>query len=205
MISTPVSIVKVGGSLLDWPDLPDRLTAFLDERRQANPAVLDVLICGGGPFVDTIRQLDHVHHLDDFAAHWLAIQAMNLASTVLLCLLPGAAGVHQLDAIGPDWPRKEIPLLVPSVAMEELEGRHPNPLPASWDVTSDSIAAWIAGTIRARSLVLLKSADLPPRPTREAAAQLGRVDPFFPLISSPIADVLYLNLRDPSASPVLLR
>lgn len=205
MIKAPVSIVKVGGSLLDWPDLPARLTAFLHERREADPAVLDVLICGGGPFVETIRELDRVHGLADFAAHWLAIQAMNLASTVLLCLLPGAVGVHQLDAIGRDWPRKEIPLLVPSVAMEELEANHPNPLPASWDVTSDSIAAWIAGTVRARSLVLLKSADLPPKPTRETAAQLGRVDPYFPLISSPIADVQYLNLRDPSASPVVLR
>lgn len=204
MISRPVSIVKVGGSLLDWPELPGRLAAFLDERRQANPAVLDVLICGGGPFAETVRRLDDIHGLGNFAAHRLAIQAMDLASTVLLCLLPGTAGVDRLRAIGPAWPPEDIPLLVPSIAVEELEESHPNPLPASWDVTSDSIAAWIAGTVRARSLVLLKSADLPPRSTRETAAQLGRVDPFFPLISAPVASVEYLNLRDLSASPVPL-
>ncbi|MHB1556764.1 MAG: uridylate kinase [Isosphaeraceae bacterium] len=204
MIPRPVSIVKVGGSLLDWPELPGRLAAFLDERRQTDPAVLDVLLCGGGPFAETVRRLDGLHRLGDYAAHRLAIQAMDLASTVLLCLLPGAAGVDRLRALGPGWPSDEIPLLVPSVVLDELEASHPNPLPASWDVTSDSIAAWIAGTVRARSLVLLKSADLPPRPTREAAARLGRVDPFFPLISAAVASVEYLNLRDPSASTVSL-
>ena len=62
----------------------------------------------------------------------------------------------------------DIPLLVPSVILDELEARHPSPLPPSWDVTSDTIAAWIAGQLRARSLVLLKSASLPPRHPRRS-------------------------------------
>lgn len=202
MISRPVSIVKVGGSLLDWPELPGRLAAFLDERRAANPDVLDVLLCGGGPFADTVRRLDGIHRLGPSPAHWLAIQAMDLASAVLRCLFPRMIAVDRFEAIGPPWPLEPIPLLVPSTALHELESAHPDPLPPSWDVSSDSISAWIAGKIGARSLVLLKSADLPPRPTRESAARFHRVDVCFPHASASLDSVEYLNLRDPSASPV---
>jgi hypothetical protein len=34
--------------------------------------------------------------------------------------------------------------------------READPLPHSWEVTSDSIAAWIAGAVGARRLVLIK-------------------------------------------------
>jgi aspartokinase-like uncharacterized kinase len=47
--------------------------------------------------------------------------------------------------------------------------RDADPLPHSWDVTSDSIAAWIAGEIGARELVLVK----PPHASGEL------VDPLF--------------------------
>jgi 5-(aminomethyl)-3-furanmethanol phosphate kinase len=46
-----------------------------------------------------------------------------------------------------------------------------DPLPHSWDVTSDSIAAWVAGSLGARQLVLVK----PPGAERLDEA----VDPYF--------------------------
>ena len=78
-------------------------------------------------------------------------------------------------------------MLVTSMILDELEEKQASPLPHSWDVTSDTIAAWIAGQLKAQSLVLLKSASLPPDATRDLAAQLKLVDPFFPLISSALA------------------
>jgi aspartokinase-like uncharacterized kinase len=54
-------------------------------------------------------------------------------------------------------------------------------LPASWDVTSDTLAAWLAGEIGADRLVLVKSARLPLGPTPTAAlARDGIVDPILP-------------------------
>jgi aspartokinase-like uncharacterized kinase len=204
VIPPRITLVKVGGSLLDWPELPAQLARFLDGRRADSPVSRHVLLCGGGPFVDSIRRLDRVHHLGDDIAHRLAIQAMDLASAVLLCMLPGAMGVDRVESLGGEWSRDEIPLLLPSAILDELEKTQSSPLPPTWDVTSDTIAAWIAGRLKADSLVLLKSASLPPRPTRDIAARLKLVDPFFPLISSGLARVEYLNLRDPSATPVLL-
>jgi aspartokinase-like uncharacterized kinase len=44
-----------------------------------------------------------------------------------------------------------VPVLAPSRWLREAD-----PLPHSWDVTSDSIAAWVAGAVGARRLVLIK-------------------------------------------------
>ena len=200
----PVTLIKVGGSLLDWSKLPDRLNQFVESRRASEPGFRPVLLCGGGPFADLIRRLDRTHHLGDFAAHRLAIQAMDLASTVLLCLLPAAFGVDRLDALDEETEPGDIPLLVPSLTVQELEDEHPLPLPPSWDVTSDTIAAWVAERIHARSLILLKSASLPPGADRDLAARLKLVDPCFPLMSSAVARVEYVNLRDLSATAVEL-
>lgn len=200
----PVTVIKVGGSLLDWSVLPDRLTQFLEERQEKEPGFRPVLLCGGGPFADTIRRLDRTHHLGEFAAHRLAIQAMDLASTVLLCLLPGALGIDSVAALDAEMEPNDIPLLVASLFLDELEATEASPLPHSWDVTSDTLAAWIAGRLKARSLILLKSASLPPQATREVAARLKLVDPYFPLISTAVPRVEYLNLRDATATAEIL-
>jgi dihydroneopterin aldolase len=56
-------------------------------------------------------------------------------------------------------------------------------VPASWDVTSDTLAAWLAAELAAASLTLVKSAPLPaggsgPPDTAALAAQ-GYVDAAF--------------------------
>ncbi len=129
---------------------------------------------------------------------------MDLAATVLLCMLPRAMGVDRTEMLDLKWKPDDIPLFLTSMILDELEEEQPSPLPQSWDVSSDTIAAWIAGQLKAESLVLLKSASLPAGATREVAAKLKLVDPFFPLISSPLPRVEYVNLRDPAATPVLL-
>ena len=69
-------------------------------------------------------------------------------------------------------------------------------MPASWDVTSDSIAARIAAGLHASRLVLLKSASLPPGADRAEAARLGLVDPVFPSVARELKIVEYVCLRE---------
>jgi dihydroneopterin aldolase len=54
-------------------------------------------------------------------------------------------------------------------------------VPESWDVTSDSLAAWLAGTLGAARLLLVKSRDVEPPVTARDLADAGVVDPLFPL------------------------
>ena len=63
MTRPTLTIVKVGGSLFDWPELPVRLTAYIEQRRAMGPIEQTVLIAGGGPAADWIRALDRIHGL----------------------------------------------------------------------------------------------------------------------------------------------
>lgn len=204
MTRSSVAVVKVGGSLLDWIELPKRLAEYLDEQRARVEGGRTVLIAGGGRAADLVRQLDRDHRLGDETAHRLAIRAMDLSAMFLAAILPGSITVDRLDAIPAAFNAGQVPVLLAGPILEEIERPGIVPLPRSWDTTSDSIAARIAVHLRAESLILLKSASLPPGATREEAARLERVDPLFPDLSNAIPHVAYLNLRDPSAELVTL-
>jgi 5-(aminomethyl)-3-furanmethanol phosphate kinase len=195
MTRQSVAVIKVGGSLFDWPEFPARLTAYLEMRRDIAGAQHTVLIAGGGRAADWIRSLDQVHGLGDVAADRLAVQALDLTAAFLTEVLPGSLIVNRLEMLKAACDSRSITILSPRHALAEIERCCGNPLRASWDVTSDTIAARIAVHLEARSLVLLKSAPLPEGLTRQDAARLGLVDPTLPSVACSISQVEYVNLR----------
>lgn len=192
------TVIKVGGSLLSWSELPGRLAAFLDDVRQAQDPLRFplALIAGGGPTADLVRMMDRIHRLGDEKSHRLAIHALDLNAHLLASLLPGAMVVETPESIDACCDRGQIAVLAPRRFLEDIELGRPDPLPASWDVTSDSIAARIAVGLHASRLVLLKSASLPHGVIRAEAAWLGLVDPFFPSVASELKIVEYVCLRE---------
>ena len=204
MSSLDESVIKVGGSLLNWPRLPHHLTVFLKKRQLSVVCERVLLIAGGGPAADLVRGLDRDHHLSEESAHHLAIQGMDFTARCLAAILPGSVAVDRLEERFPVWNSGRIPVLVPSGIVQEIEQSGTHALTQNWDTTSDSIAAWIAGHLGAKSLVLLKSASLPIGADRQVAAQLKRVDPMFPRISRFLGLVEYLNLRDPDGEVLIL-
>jgi aspartokinase-like uncharacterized kinase len=184
----PSVVVKVGGSLLDWPELPDRLGKFLASRA---PDRL-VLIVGGGAVADVIRAWDRTHGLGEERSHHLALRALDLTAHVLADLVPGLDVVETLDQCGPIWARGRLPVLAPRRLLD-----NDHDLPHHWDVTTDTIAALLAARLGAAELVLLKSALLPPGTDLAGAARLGLVDPEFPRFAAGLERVTFINLRDP--------
>jgi 5-(aminomethyl)-3-furanmethanol phosphate kinase len=205
MTRPTLAVVKVGGSLFDWPDLPFRLPAYLGARRAIDPTERTVLIAGGGPAADWIRALDQVHHLGDEAADGLALHALDLTAVVLAKLIPGSIVYAHLEMLPASWDSRSIHILAPRQLLLEIDRGSRDPLPATWEVTSDAIAARIAAFLEASSLVLLKSAPLPQDATREDAARLELVDPVFPSVARSLPRVEYVNLRtDPLDCRLLL-
>jgi len=195
MMQPALVVVKVGGSLLDWPELPGRLTAYLNARRALDSLERIVLIAGGGLAADWIRALDRIHGLGEQSADALARHALDLTAVVLAGVIPESIACDRLEMLKDAWDSGSIPILAPRSVLLEIDRTGEYRLPASWDVTSDAIAASITAFLGAGSLVLVKSAPLPPGATRRVAARLGLVDPMFPKVAGSIPRVEYVNLR----------
>lgn len=196
-MSGPI-VLKVGGSLLDWPPIGQRLGAYLETRRADRP----VVIVGGGRSADVVRELDRVHGLGDTRAHDLALRALDLTAHLLAALVPSLEVVDRASAFAAVWSAGRFPLLAPRRFLDVEDGE--DPLERSWDVTTDSIAARVAERLRATELVLLKSAATPPGIDRCQAAALGLVDRAFPDVSKSLDRVLALSFRDSEAVAVPL-
>jgi aspartokinase-like uncharacterized kinase len=69
-------------------------------------------------------------------------------------------------------------------------------LPESWDLTSDSLAAWLARDVGAARLVLVKSAPTAARTTPTDWAEAGLVDPLFPAYAAPLGGAVELVTLD---------
>jgi hypothetical protein len=126
-------VVKLGGSLHNR--IPDLVPVLLASRRPL------FIVPGGGTFADEVRK----YRVDDDSAHWMAIASMDLYGWFIASQGIMATALLRV----PDNPV----VFLPYCSMRQLD-----PLPHSWEVTSDSIAAWVADML-GLDLLLLKSVD----------------------------------------------
>ena len=179
-------VAKVGASLFDFAELSTDLRCWLDEQPGVN-----VLLAGGGSFANSIRRADQVFQLGESTSHRLAIESMRLSAELLAALLPETQIVRSLDGIPAGLENAAVVVLDPVQTLISTDCQ----LPHSWDVTSDSIAAFFACELRAHELVLFKSTRLPANITRLQAATEGLVDRHFALAAVNIQSVRWVNLR----------
>jgi aspartokinase-like uncharacterized kinase len=142
------AVVKFGGGLLG------RDGAFASAVRAlaASAAGRSLLVVpGGGRFAETVREQCRELQIDADTAHWMALLGMDQYAHALAARIPGAALVECEQEIALALPAGRIPVLAPYRWIRDVD-----PLPHSWDVTSDSIAAWLAGALGAARLILVK-------------------------------------------------
>lgn len=187
MNGPPLRVVKLGGSLLEWPPLVPRLRLW----RESQAPVRDVFVVGGGRLADAIRAIDREQRLGDETAHWLAIRAMSIAARVVASLLPEMTLVSNPNEVA--MAEAPFPVVLDPREFLEQDALTADPLPADWSATSDSIAARLACRLEAAELVLLKSRS-PEATDCSGAAREGYVDPFFPRPAEDLT-VRWVNLR----------
>jgi len=188
--TSPTAVIKVGGSLLSLHDLTSRLFDLLSRPTGRRP----LLIAGGGAMVDVIRDWSRQHALSETACHDLALKAMDITAALLVELLPNAGLVDQPAAAVELWQAGKIPVLRMDRWFQSPESAAES-LPKSWDVTSDSLAAFVAQKWQAEELWLLKATDLPDNISPSAASGAGLVDAYFPAAIIGVAHGCWCNLR----------
>ena len=147
-------VVKLGGSLLGTPELKEWLALLA---KQSDGRI--VIVPGGGVFADAIRQHQKMGEYDDVAAHQMALLSMEQYGLVLKSIQPALAmAASELEIAERSWQHRAI-VWMPSHMVLADESISP-----SWDVTSDSLAAWLAGKIGADRLVLVKHHDVVEQP-----------------------------------------
>ena len=165
-----LTIVKLGGSHAFSP----HLTAWLDAIATCAGRV--VVVPGGGPFADAVRAAQPRIGFDDRAAHRMGLLAMEQYACALASLRATMRLAGSAAAIRSVLHEGRVPVWCPvPMALRAPE------VPWSWDVTSDSLAAWLAGKLAARQVLLVKQVEPWNDPVpAQALVERGIVDPLFP-------------------------
>jgi dihydroneopterin aldolase len=165
-----LTVIKLGGSC-----------AFALDLRRWSAIVAEcggraVVVPGGGPFADVVRAAQPRMGFDGTAAHHMALLAMEQLGRALASFDKRLSVADSMADLQRALNDGGVPIWLPaSMVMQAAD------IPASWEVTSDSLAAWLAGELRAARLLLLKQVELPSDAVSVAElAANGIVDPAFP-------------------------
>ncbi len=162
-----MKVIKLGGSLLrDAEALKQCLNTI--EQNQAEKVVI---VPGGGVFADQVRETQKKFQFDELTAHRMAILAMKQTALLLNNLKPQFVLLNKLTDL---LPKADVMIWSP-----DLKQLDDSDIEASWDVTSDSLAAWLANQLTATELILVKSVALAEQQNIINMQQQGLLDKAF--------------------------
>ena len=140
-------VIKIGGSLLGSPELERWLEIFV---KYSDGNI--IIVPGGGIFANAVREAQKLTKISDACAHKIAVLAMDQFGLVLANMNPLLATAKtECEIDERTWQHRAIVWLPSHMVLAD------DSIPQSWDVTSDSIAAWLAKKLNATQLVLVKS------------------------------------------------
>jgi aspartokinase-like uncharacterized kinase len=140
-------IIKLGGSLLAQGR---EIIHFLSDYAEKK-AVFFIIIPGGGPFVEVIRKLSERRTILDDAAHWMAVLAMHQYG---FFLADGETAIPLVESLEEVSNAGHICIVLPYQILKADDS-----LPHTWDVTSDTIAAFIAHKLGEKRFIKVTDVD----------------------------------------------
>ena len=159
-------IVKIGGSLSRDARLP-RWLQMLAELGGGRV----VVVPGGAVFADAVRAAQAHWGFDDLTAHNMAVLAMAQTAHMLHAIEPRLVLVADEEAIRSAQHAGQAVLWMPLSLLRDA----PDIL-TSWEVTSDSLALWLARRLNAERLVVVKACEVKRPHTLQELSAMGLVD-----------------------------
>jgi len=144
------AVLKVGGSLAEYPNSLEKLCKKLASFAKDHKILI---VPGGGNFADMVRNFDKTYGLSKTVAHKMALLAMDQFGLFLSDITPNSFVSHSFEK-AKNSPSGTLPIFLPSRFIFRKD-----PLESSWNVTSDSITAYIAGMFHAKKLILVTDVD----------------------------------------------
>ncbi|WP_019171311.1 hypothetical protein [Pseudaminobacter salicylatoxidans] len=179
-------VVKLGGSTAYHAEMRNWVAILTASQRPL------VLVPGGGPFADRVREAQGEMGFSDRAAHFMAIMAMDQMGLALLDMDTRLTLARSLEEIDSALTSGKLPVWLPSQMCDAAED-----IAQSWDVTSDSLAAWLAARIGAEALLLIKQTDAFENADGiEALVAAGIVDLLLPAM---LGEATALHLAGPAS------
>ena len=145
------AVIKVGGSLADTLDALKTLGAELCRLAKKHQITV---VPGGGRFADVVRDLDAKFALPAMATHRMAILAMDQYGLLLSQVIPESCTCDSLEDAQKISSKGQVAIFLSSKLLFADD-----PLEPSWDVTSDSISAYIAAKLNALTVILVTDVD----------------------------------------------
>ena len=160
------TVIKVGGSLALYPEKLKIICSMLNAASKKHSILL---VPGGGEFADVVRILDKRFDLSISVSHQMAILGMDQYGLLLSDLIKDSQVINQLEQVPIAFNLRKLPVFLPSNFMQRN-----NPLENSWNVTSDSIAVYLANQLHIVKVVLVTDIDgiFTHDPKKHADAQL---------------------------------
>jgi len=124
------AVFKIGGKILENSNNIESTFSQLAQLFEKEILQKIIIIPGGGSFANFVRSLDEVLNIGDDLAHWIAIYSMNYNGIILNRKYPDLESIEKDDT-----------------------------LPHNWDVTSDSIALYVANKLKLSQCFLIKNID----------------------------------------------
>lgn len=161
-----MAVVKIGGSLAREGRAADALAevARADDGTRPAGGRRVLVMSGGGAEVDRVREAARRGELEGPEAYWTAVRALDRMAAALVASYEASHGPGRprlcadLGCCREAWEEGELPVLTPFPVIRPVAG-----FPVAWEMTSDSIAAWMAYRVEADELLLAKAR--PPRST----------------------------------------
>ena len=133
-------VVKIGGSL--FPNYAINLAKKLENTNS-------LIVLGGGEFANLIRKYDSEINFSQETNHWTAIDCMDIIAKLVNDKVESTKLVYSIDDAIAISNEGFTPIFVVSKFLREDD-----PFECSWDVTSDSIAAYISHRLNANLLIV---------------------------------------------------
>ncbi|MFX0039293.1 MAG: hypothetical protein ACFFAB_08165 [Candidatus Heimdallarchaeota archaeon] len=147
-----IAVFKIGGKILEELDDLRSTISQLEQLYSENLINKIILIPGGGSFANFIRKIYSELKFTEEIAHWMGIISMNYNGLELSKKFPNLQITESYEQIKEK--KSTLCIFLPYEFIKENDK-----LPHSWDVTSDSIALFIAKELELNECFLIKDVD----------------------------------------------